>query len=160
MNTLEFKAAIRPQLEAQIHNWLWSELDTPTTRCIAVGFREHVKKAVLDDKACTTLYFAVELLPLGLPTENTRYIKQATGLLCDIFMIMVDRYIHVDRTCTTCLRIKAYEYRLRNMLKEVAYHALIAEESREKRGGRRPRAEKPPQLGGFATLGLSDLRFF
>lgn len=126
MNIDEFKAAIRPQIVAQIHDWLWVELDMDTMKQVAVGFQKHARKAFIDNDADTSMRFAIELLPPGFDVENSGYIKKVTEKLLELFFIHVDRYNHIDTKCITALRIRAYQCRLKNILNTIARDAYIA----------------------------------
>ena len=119
MNILEFKAAIRPQLELQIARWFCRALESADRRNIAVGFRTHMQTLLMNDKACCTLRNLIQELPLSLKNEEPEYMDELTRHVLELFFVMVNRYAHLDRSASISLKLRAYEYRLANMLAEL-----------------------------------------
>lgn len=163
MNPTEFKAAIRPQLENQICEWIWNEVDTATLRQIAARFQSHVRSATKKNED-STLFFAICLLPESFDPYQRGYITKIADKLLEIFLVDVARFDNVDRSCKTCLRINAYKYRLSNFLKEVAYYARIAADANKvphvmKRARKEIQPDYEPGVTGEVTRGLKELRF-
>jgi len=123
MNILEFKAAIRPQLEARIHKWFWHELEVSDMRRLGVNFREHMRGALIDEKADRCLRNMVEELPISLKTAEREYPELVIKHVLELFMVSMRRYQHLDRSASLSLRIHAYEHRMKNLLAELLYRA-------------------------------------
>lgn len=123
MNILEFKAAIRPQLEVRIHKWFWHELDVSDMRRLGVNFREHMRGVLIDEKADRCLRNMVEELPISLKTAEREYPELVIKHVLELFMVSMRRYQHLDRSASLSLRIHAYEHRMKNLLAELLYRA-------------------------------------
>lgn len=119
MNTLEFKAAIRPQLEMQIARWYTYDLEVTDRRNVGVGFKAHMLLILGNDKACKSLKAVLDELPLSLKAEKDNYLDQLTDQILRLYFLAVNRYEHLDRSVPIGLKVRAYEYRLANLLTEL-----------------------------------------
>lgn len=128
MNTLEFRAAIRPQLEEQVRKWLWFDLSPGDQRRLATGFRNHMRDTLGVHGKDVVIANMIRELPLSFQTKDSTYVKSLIDVLCNVFLISTDRYLHIDRTVSTVLRIRAYEYRMKNLLDELAFTVRCAKD--------------------------------
>ena len=118
MNTLEFRAAIQPQLHAQIRRWLWWELPVSRQKQLFVGFKNHLRSACcVSEDVPATLRNRIEELPLSISVRaDPDYLETVTRHLGEVFYLTLDRFVVQDKAVNTILRIRAYEYRLKNFL--------------------------------------------
>ncbi len=122
MNTLEFRAAVRPQLEQIVSHW-FNGLSVAGQRNVGVAFQNHMRCIFGGDKACQSVLNMLEALPLSLKTEEKDYEKKLLGQLVPIFLVSMSRYQHLDRSAGTMLKVRAYHQRMRNALVELHFLA-------------------------------------
>lgn len=119
MNTLEFKAAIRPQLEMQIARWYVHDLTVENRHYVATNFRSHLRAILNNAKACASLRNVLDELPLSLKPSAHDYLQVLTRHVLDVYFLAVNRYTHQDRSAALALKVRAFEYRLANLLSEL-----------------------------------------